>query len=58
MATPWRWQSLVDNALLLGLGEDPWNETYYEEIRIIITAAEKGRKYKDLCVSEIFLVGK
>ena len=52
------WQSLIDNALSLGLSDGPWNETYYEEIRIIITAAEKGRKYKDLCVSEILLVGK
>ena len=52
------WQSLVDNALLVGLCDDRWNKTYYEEIRIIITAEEKGRKYNDLCVSEILLIGE
>jgi hypothetical protein len=52
------WQSLVDSAMLLGLSDGPWNSTYYEEIRIIITAEAKGRKYNDLCVSEIMLIGK
>ena len=52
------WQSLVDNAMMLGLSDGPWGDTCYEEIRIIITAAAKGLKYDDLCVSEIILVGK
>ena len=52
------WQSLVDDAMMLGLSDGPWGDTCYEEIRIIITAAAKGLKYDDLCVSEIILVGK
>ncbi len=52
------WQSLVDNAMLLNLSNAPYQDTYYTEIRIVISATEKGLKYDDLCVSEILLIGK
>ncbi len=52
------WQTLIDNAMLLNLSIDPWNETYYNELRIVISAKEAGFKYDDLCVSEIIFVGK
>ena len=52
------WQSLVDNAMLLNLSFSPFYDTYYTEIRIVISATEKGLKYDDLCVSEILLIGK
>ena len=52
------WQSLADNALVVNLSKDPFGDTHYTEIRIIITAAAKGLKYNDLCVSEILLIGK
>ena len=54
------WQSLVDNAMILGLsGESgPWGVTCYTEIHILITATTKGLKYDDLCVSELLLIGK
>ena len=52
------WQTIVDNALILRISDNPWYDTHYTEIRIIITAATKGLKYSDLCVSEILLIGK
>lgn len=52
------WQSLVDNAMQLNLSFAPFYDTHYTEIRIVISATEKGLKYDDLCVSEILLIGK
>ncbi|MBO7625028.1 MAG: hypothetical protein J6S82_06980 [Bacteroidales bacterium] len=57
--TSFDWQSLVDNALIIKCCFDPYYEEYcYTEIRIVITAAAKGLKYQDLCLSEIMLIGK
>ena len=52
------WQSLVDNAMIVNLSDEPWTDNCYTEIRIVIIAANKGLKYQDLCVSEILLIGK
>ena len=52
------WQTLADYAVVVNLSVDPWGDTHYTEIRILITAATKGLKYDDLCVSEILLIGK
>jgi hypothetical protein len=52
------WQTLTDYAVVVNLSVDPWGNTHYTEIRILITATKKGLKYEDLCVSEILLIGK
>ncbi|MBQ6668382.1 MAG: hypothetical protein IJM65_09735, partial [Bacteroidales bacterium] len=56
--TSFDWQSLVDNAMIVNLSDEPWTDNCYTEIRIVIIAANKGLKYQDLCVSEILLIGK
>lgn len=56
--TSFDWQSLVDNAMIVNLSDEPWTDNCYTEIRIVITAATKGLKYQDLCLSEILLIGK
>ena len=56
--TSFDWQSLVDNAMIVNLSDEPWTDNCYTEIRIVITAAAKGLKYQDLCLSEILLIGK
>ena len=56
--TSFDWQSLVDNAMIVNLSDEPWVDNCYTEIRIVITAAAKGLKYQDLCLSEILLIGK
>lgn len=52
--TSFDWQSIVDNSMLLGLSH--YGTNYFTEINIVITAATKGLKYNDLCVSEILLI--
>jgi hypothetical protein len=52
------WQTLADNAVIVKMSESPWGDSYYTEIRILITATRKGLKYDDLCLSEIILIGK
>ena len=52
------WQTLADNAVIVKMSESPWGDSYYTEIRILITATRKGLKYDDLCLSEILLIGK
>ncbi len=47
-------QSIVDNSMILGLSH--YGTNYFTEITIVITAATKGLKYNDLCVSEILLI--
>lgn len=48
-------QSLIDNSLMLTLG-NIWSSELVTEIKLSISAAEKGLKYDDLCVSEIILI--
>lgn len=50
-------QSLIDNSLMLTFG-DFFSSDLVTEIRLRISAAEKGLKYDDLCVSEIILLKK
>ncbi len=52
------WQTLADHAVIVKLSEDPWGDSFYTEICILITATKKGLKYDDLCVSEILLIGE
>ena len=52
------WQSLTDAAMLINMQRQPDIETVYaNEITIAISNVKKGKKYNDLCVSEIILVG-
>ena len=48
------WQTLADNAMQIYYRDG--FAAKFTEIRIVITAAAKGLKYDDLCVSEILLI--
>ena len=48
-------QSIIDNALLLTTN-NIYSYNLVTEIKIRITAVDKGLKYNDLCVSEILLI--
>lgn len=36
------WQTLADHAVIVKLSEDPWGDSFYTEICILITATKKG----------------
>ena len=48
-------QTLIDNSVMLTIGSI-WGGDLVTEIKLRITATTKGRKYDDLCVSEIILI--
>ena len=56
------WQGLTDAAIKLPVVDyiNPWHPDFRQkvkEITIRITAVKPGKKYNDLCISEIILIG-